>query len=61
MARQVYCQFCHSWIDRLPKESATACKKRHAVEHRQDTELFDRLDVIELDLWLVEMYGGSFD
>lgn len=56
-ARQFYCTECREWHRVMPGDETTrAARLRHAKEHDQATIMFDRLDLIEFDLFLSTMY-----
>jgi len=59
-ARQFYCTTCAEWHPVLPTDETTReARLRHAKEHDAATIMFDRLDLIEFDLWVSSMYEGE--
>jgi hypothetical protein len=56
--RWLFCKQCREWFARMPDEPSGEGRRRHADEHRAETVMFDRLDMVELDVFLNEMYGG---
>lgn len=59
-ARSFFCRTCREWHPILPgDETTTGARRRHAKEHDAATEMFDRLELLELDAFLDDMYRGQ--
>jgi hypothetical protein len=50
---------CKEWHPVIRDETTRGARIRHAKEHDAATIMFDRLDLLELDAFLTDMYGSS--
>lgn len=57
MGRQFYCRECSRWEPVDPEEGFVGSRRKHALQHRDEWELFNSPEMVELDAMLNGFYG----